>query len=268
MSAGLAVRRSGPDAGRLRARHVVADPHQGAGDLRLPAAGHAVRDLGRAPGHRPDAAAARPEPGRAVRPAAAAAGRRSSWRSRRTSSPRGVDKAGLRHRPGDLGDPGVHQLRDHPVRARWSRSSAMQTPLQLTDLPVARAAGPRDELDGRLRHRAGRLVVAARPTRCSAALRSSAQVISYEIAMGLSFVAGLPVRRVAVDLARSCRAGARNRVPLFGVGCTTRPGSRAAAAVVPDLPDHDGRRDQPAAVRPARGRGRAGRRATTPSTPR
>ena len=44
----------------------------------------------------------------------------------------------------------------------------VRTPLQLADLPVGGAAGAGDELDGRLRDRAGRLGLRSRPTRCSA----------------------------------------------------------------------------------------------------
>ena len=63
-------------------------------------------------------------------------------------------------------------------------------------------------------------------------------------------------------------AGLRGRVPVRGLAVHRRdrqcPAARvvrvAAADLVRDLPGHDGRRDQPAAVRPARGRGRAGGR--------
>ena len=78
-------------------------------------------------------------------------------------------------------------------------------------------------------------------------LRSSAQMISYEVAMGLALV--------AVFLYAGSMSTSRDR---------RRPGRPVVrpdpAAVVRDLHDRDGRRDQPRAVRPPRGRGRAGRR--------
>ena len=63
------------------------------------------------------------------------------------------------------------------------------TPLQLTDLPVAVLfilALSLDRASTASCSRAGRR---ARPTRCWAGVRSTAQVISYEVAMGLSFAA-------------------------------------------------------------------------------
>jgi hypothetical protein len=107
------------------------------------------------------------------------------------------------------------------------------TPLQLTDLPVAVLlvlAMSSMAVYG--------IVLAgwasASPYSLLGGLRSSAQVISYEIAMGLSFVP----------------------VFLYALPVLVRD---PAAAVVRDLPDHDGRGDQQASLRPARGRGRAGR---------
>ena len=134
-----------------------------------------------------------------------------------------------------------------------------KTPLQLTDLPVAVLlvlAMSSMAVYG--------IVLAgwasASPYSLLGGLRSSAQVISYEIAMGLSFV--------PVFLTRA-RCPPRRSWPRRPTAASfTSRGDPAlpvlvrdpAAALVRDLPDHDGRRDQPAPVRPARGRGRAGRR--------
>ncbi len=78
-------------------------------------------------------------------------------------------------------------------------------------------------------------------------LRSSAQMISYEVAMGLSFVG---VFLYAGSMSTSEIVAAQGSC-WYAV---------AALPVVRHLPGLDGRRDQPRAVRPARGRGRAGRR--------
>ena len=83
----------------------------------------------------------------------------------------------------------------------------IETPLQLTDMPVAvlfMLAVASVGIYG--------IVLAgwsaARRTRCSAALRSSAQMISYEVAMGLVPRRGVPVRRLDVDLGDRRSAGA------------------------------------------------------------
>ena len=78
-------------------------------------------------------------------------------------------------------------------------------------------------------------------------LRSSAQMISYEVAMGLSFV-GVFLYAGSMSTSRDRRGAGRLLV------------RRPAVPVVRHLRHLDGRRDQPRAVRPARGRGRAGRR--------
>ena len=65
---------------------------------------------------------------------------------------------------------------------------------------------------------------------------------------------GLPVLRLAVHHRHRDRAGARHRAPLVRSRTALPVVVRGAAvAVFRDLPDHHGRRDQPAAVRPARG---------------
>ena len=120
------------------------------------------------------------------------------------------------------------------------------TPLQLTDLPVAVLLILAMSSIG-----VYGIVLAGwasgSPYSLLGALRSAAQVISYEIAMGLAFVAVFLVRRVAVHHRDRQRPGSTS-------------GTRGCWRLVRDLPVHHGRRDQPAAVRPARGRGRAGGR--------
>ena len=103
--------------------------------------------------------------------------------------PKAADKVVFILAPIISATPALPRVRGDPVRPRGVDRSASATPLQLTDLPVAVLYILAVASRRRLRHRARRLVAAARPTRCSAALRSSAQMISYEIAMGLSFVA-------------------------------------------------------------------------------
>ena len=120
------------------------------------------------------------------------------------------------------------------------------TPLQLADLPVAVLLILAMSSVG-----VYGIVLAgwasSSPYSLLGALRSAAQVISYEIAMALAFVAvflyagSLETTSIVVVPAE--------RLVLLG-----------AAGLVRDLPVHHGRGDQPAAVRPAGGRGRAGRR--------
>ena len=125
-----------------------------------------------------------------------------------------------------------------------------------TDLPVAVLLRAGDGLDRRVRHRARRLVVdVAVPAARRAALR--AQVISYEIAMGLSFVAvflfagSLSTSEIVAAQAHGSRYWSVSHPVLVRV------------LLLPSFVvylDHDGGRVQPHPVRPARGRGRAGRR--------
>ena len=116
------------------------------------------------------------------------------------------------------------------------------TPLQLTDLPVAVLLVLAMSSMG-----VYGIVLAGWSSGSTypllGGLRSSAQMISYEIAMGLSFVAGVPrtparcPRPQIVDAqatAATCSAAG------------TRPGSRSCCSVVRHLRDRDGRRDQPA----------------------
>ena len=136
----------------------------------------------------------------------------------------------------------------------------VETPLQLTDLPVAvllvlamASIGVYGIVLGGWASRS--------PYAMLGGLRSSAQVVSYEIAMGLSFVAVFLLRGHAVHLGDRGQAGARRHArAVRAVDPDAVVVRRAAVPVVRDLRDHDVRRDEPAPLRPARGRGRAGRR--------
>ena len=121
-----------------------------------------------------------------------------------------------------------------------------RTPLQLTDLPVAVLyvlAVTSIGVYG--------IVLAGWASGSTypllGGLRSSAQVVSYEIAMALSFAA---VFLYAGTMSTS------------GIVAVADPHlvRLPAAAVVRGVPDGDGGRDQPGPVRPARSRGRTGRR--------
>ena len=132
-----------------------------------------------------------------------------------------------------------------------------------------RAARARDELDGRLRDRAGRLVVhlALLAARRPAVVGPGDQLRDRD---------GPVVRARSSCTPGRCRpsqivAAQAHGAPFHLFGATLHYPSWFAVLLLPvvrDLRDHDGRRDQPAALRPAGGRGRAGRPASTPSTPR
>ena len=135
--------------------------------------------------------------------------------------------------------------------------AGVRTPLQLADLPVAvllvlamSSLGVYGiVLSGWSANSAYALL---------GALRSCAQVISYEIAMGLSMV---PVFLSSGSLSTTAIVAAQSHggeFHCFGAGLYYPSWVlRAPAAVLRGLPGHHGRRDQPAAVRPARRRGRA-----------
>ncbi len=154
--------------------------------------------------------------------------------------PGGRGQADLPAGADHLDCPGIHGVRRHPDGAG---GFGIRPPHPAaTDRPRGRGAlHPRRHLDRGVRHRAGRLGV------------------------GLDLSAA---RRVAVvgpgDLLRD-RDGVvvRRGVPLCGHDVHVRHRGRAgrhlvrvpAAAVVPGLRDVDGRRNQPRALRSARGRG-------------
>ena len=158
--------------------------------------------------------------------------------------PTAVDKAVYILAPIIAAIPRVPGVRRHPVRAARCRSSAIETPLQLTDLPVAVLYILAVAVGRRLRHRARRLVVrldlpAAR-RRCA----RRAQMISYEIAMGLSFVRGVPLRRLDVDVGDRRRAQARRSgtsfllLPSFVIYIVSMVGETNRAPF--DLPEAEG----------------------------
>ena len=80
-------------------------------------------------------------------------------------------------------------------------------------------------------------------------LRSSAQLISYEIPLGLSILGIVLLAMSSLDLNAMINWQDHH---VWGIV--------VSAGRVPDLPDQRVRRDQPAAVRPSRVRARAGRR--------
>ena len=101
--------------------------------------------------------------------------------------PKAADKAVFILAPIISAIAGVHGLRRHPVRPRGHRSSGTRPALQLTDLPVAVLyilAVASVGIYG--------IVLAGWSSGSTypllGGLRSSAQMISYEVAMGLSFV--------------------------------------------------------------------------------
>ena len=165
-----------------------------------------VAILARAQDPGPHADALRAQPGRAVRAAAVAWPTGSSWRSRRASSRRrrqAVYLAGAGH----LGDHRVHWrfavIPFGPVVSVFGH----RTPLQLTDLPVAVLYVLAIASIG-----VYGIVLAGWSSGSTypllGGLRSSAQVISYEIAMALSFAAVFLYAGHHVDLGNRRRPGA------------------------------------------------------------
>ena len=148
-------------------------------------ADHAADDLGRAPGDRPDAAAPWPEPRRQVRAAAVPDGRHQAAAEGGHRPPRGRQDPVLA-RARDRDDPCLHQLAIIPFGPVVS-IFGHQTPLQLANLPVAVLLVLAMSSMG-----VYGIVLAgwssSSPYSLLGGLRSSAQVISYEIAMGISFV--------------------------------------------------------------------------------
>ena len=235
-----------PGAQRLRPRPVVGDPAQGRADLRGPGAADALQHLVGAPRGGPDAAPHRPQRARPLRPAAVP-GRRREAGAQGGHHPEGRRQGRLRPGAGDRGRPGVRGVLGHPVRPGGDH------PVHRHPDPAAahrhargRAVRAGHRVDRHLRHRARRLVqrVDVLPARRPALQRADDLLRGRH---GARPRGGLPLRRLDVDLADRRRAG--------------RPVVRPdPAAVLRHLHHLDGGRDQPGAVRPPRGRGRAGRR--------
>ena len=170
-------------------------------------------------------------------------------------TPTAADKVVFILAPFVVAIPGVHCLRGDPDGRAGAGTVHRHHHAAAADRPAGVGAVHRGgRLDRRLRHRARRLVVrvdvlAAR----RAALQRADDLLRGRDGPGAG--RGLPVRRLDVhlgDRGQASRAGDGFRHTALVCGAT--------AAVVRDLPDLDGRRDQPGAVRPPRGRGRAGRR--------
>ncbi|CAA9238572.1 MAG: NADH-ubiquinone oxidoreductase chain H, partial [uncultured Actinomycetospora sp.] len=237
-----AAHRLHPDADRRRP--VLADADQGRHRLRRADGRHAVHDLVRAPGRGPHAAAPGTELERAVRPAPVA-GRRAQARVQGGHPPGPRRQGGVLHRPGAVGGAGVRGLVGDPARTRGVHLRRAHRPA--AHRPARRRPGRSGLLvDRRLRHRARRLgvglaVPAARQPaqrRPGHLLRAGAGPVDHR---------GGALRGLAVH--RRHRRRAADRLVHL-----------AAAGELRDLRGVDGRRDQPRAVRPPRGRVRAGRR--------
>ncbi len=128
-----------------------------------------------------------------------------------------------------------------PLGPTVNMFGGVETPLQLTDFPVAvlyilacASVGVYGIVLGGWSSNSTYPLLGA--------VRSTAQVISYELAMGMSLVSVFILAGVDVDVRDRLVADPAVVVP-------------APAACVPHLHRVDGRRDQPTAVRPPRGRG-------------
>ena len=180
------VSSDGSTAGAAGRRPVVADADQGRHHLRVAAAADAVRDLVRAQGGRPHAASARPELERPVR-TAPVTGRRPQADVQRGHDPDPGRQVRLHRRPDHVGHPGVPDLLDHPARRRGvdvrppDRAADDRSPVGVLAALAFSSIGVYGIVLG------GWASGSTYPL--LGGLRSAAQLISYEVAMGLSFVA-------------------------------------------------------------------------------
>ena len=162
-------------------------------------------------------------------------------------TPKAADKIVFIIAPVHLGGAGLRGLLGHPVRPRGDDPVHRHRHAAAADRHAGGGAvRAGDRLDRHLRHRARRLVVGldVLPARRAAQLGADDLLRGRD---GPRLRRGLPLRRLDVDL-----------------GDRRGPGGHLVrllpAALVRDLRDRDGGGDQPRALRPPRGRGRAGRR--------
>ena len=164
-------------------------------------------------------------------------------------------QAGLLPRADHLGGPRVHRVLGDPVRAD---GLDLRPPDRRCSSPTCRSAcwwsSPARRMGVYGIVLSGWASGSTYPL--LGGLRSAAQMISYEVAMGLSIVAVFMTAGTHVDLGHRARSGS---AALASAG-TTSDLVRGLLSQLRDLRDLRRRRDQPGPVRPARGRVRAGRR--------
>ena len=158
-------------------------------------------------------------------------------------------QGGLRPGADHRGHPGLHGDRGDPLRARRATRSRSSATARRCSSPTCRSRCSTSSRSPRSASTASCWPAGRSGSTYPllGGLRSCAQMISYEIAMGAALRLGLPLLRVDVDLGDRRGAG----------GPLVHP---AAAGLLPHLHRDDGRRDQPRAVRHAGVRGRPGRR--------
>ncbi|CAA9304716.1 MAG: NADH-ubiquinone oxidoreductase chain H, partial [uncultured Friedmanniella sp.] len=238
-------------------RPLVAGGGQGPAGPGAAAGPDALHHLVRAPAGRLHAAPQGTEHERPVRPPAVPRGRHEAD-VQGGLHPEGGRQGRLHAGPLRDRRPGHHGLRGHPGRRRGADPLHRHHDPAAGHRPARLGAVHRGRgLDRRLRHRAGRLVVGLhlRAARRPALQRPGDQLRGGD---GSGARRGLPLRGLAVHVGDRGQAGRAGRHhPRPGPAGLVR---RAAHPVVPHLPHRHGGGDQPRAVRPPRGRGRAGGR--------